>query len=96
MRREQNKQELPHPPGVSRSLLRWSKACPSNKDGKCSRLEIHAFDRALPQITLGLLDVEGPCLTFWCPGCKTQKPWCHGQADDTPHLCDTCAVGGKE
>lgn len=44
---------------------------------------------------------DTPCLTcqareelelFWCPRCERLVPWDFGAADETPALCDDCAV----
>lgn len=33
-----------------------------------------------------------PCRMWCCSGCGEYNPWCVGADDDTPDLCDACAM----
>lgn len=37
-----------------------------------------------------LFSAREPFDTWTCAGCRRERPWCDGGADENPDLCDAC------
>jgi hypothetical protein len=63
-------------------------------DGECLCGEIDPSDR--PCLTCdgqaALRELRGEEPTFWCPRCERHVSYSQGALDETPALCDDCAV----
>lgn len=55
--------------------------------GSCLCMEIDPSDR--PCVTC---EAQKALRVFWCPRCERLVSWDNGCLDNTPALCDDCAV----